>query len=72
MNDTKNGSWNASMKSIAALVACTSLGSQVQAAGLLEETLVTAQKREQNLQDIPISISALSSDAMKDLSLVTV
>ncbi len=30
----------------------------------LEEVVVTAQKREQNIQDVPVSISALSADAI--------
>ena len=30
----------------------------------LEEILVTAQKREQNIQDVPVSISALSADTI--------
>ncbi|UTW59462.1 TonB-dependent receptor [Kordiimonas sp. SCSIO 12603] len=32
--------------------------------GLLEEVIVTAQKRESSLQDTPVSISALSGDVM--------
>jgi iron complex outermembrane recepter protein len=32
----------------------------------LEEVLVTAQKREENLQDVPISISALTSDYLAE------
>ncbi|MDP5278912.1 TonB-dependent receptor [Sphingomonas sp. DG1-23] len=31
-----------------------------------DEIVVTAQKREQNLQDVPISISVVSGDAMKE------
>ena len=34
-------------------------------AGSLEEIVVTAQKREQSLQDVPIAISALSADALE-------
>lgn len=45
----------------------------------LEEIVVTAQKREENLQDVPISINAFSADALEvrginnptDLKLVT-
>ena len=32
----------------------------------LEEVVVTAQKREQSLQDVPIAVSALSGDALAD------
>lgn len=34
--------------------------------GTIEEIVVTAQKREQNLQDIPISVSALSASDVQD------
>jgi len=34
---------------------------------LLEEVVVTAQKREESAQDIPIAITAFNGDAMKDL-----
>ena len=36
----------------------------------LEEVMVTAQKRSQSVQDIPISVSAISGDDMK-VNLVT-
>jgi iron complex outermembrane receptor protein len=36
------------------------------AQGGVEEILVTAQKREQRLQDVPISVSAFSGDLMED------
>jgi iron complex outermembrane receptor protein len=35
--------------------------------GVLEEIVVTAQKREQSIQDVGISISALSGDQMRSL-----
>jgi len=35
----------------------------------IEEIIVTAQKREQSLQDVPISVSALSSDELGALKL---
>ena len=34
---------------------------------LLEEIIVTAQKREQSIQDVPIAISAFTGDTMKTL-----
>ena len=43
-----------------ALVIATPLKAQV-----LEEIIVTAQKREQNLQDVPISILAITGDDIK-------
>ena len=36
---------------------------------LLEEVIVTAQKREQSIQEVGISVTALSGDAMKTLGL---
>ena len=36
--------------------------STVQAQGLLEEVIVTAQKREQSLQEVPIAVTVLSED----------
>ncbi len=52
----------------AVLLACL-LGTQVCAqteepATTLEEVLVTAQKREQNIQDVPIALDAVSRDAI--------
>ncbi len=49
------------------------------ASRLIEEIIVTAQKREENIQDVPISISAFSADALdvrgltnvRDLALAT-
>ena len=37
------------------------------AQGVLEEIVVTAQKREQNIQDVGIAITAFSGDQMKAL-----
>lgn len=37
-----------------------------QAGELLEEVLVTAQKREQNLQDVPVAVTAFSGDQLQD------
>ena len=36
-----------------------------QASGFLEEVLVTAQKRVQNIQDVPFAVSALTGEALQ-------
>ena len=36
-----------------------------QARTVLEETVVTAQKREQNIRDVPVSISRLSGQRLE-------
>lgn len=36
---------------------------------LLEEVVVTAQKREQNLQDVGVSVTVFTGDAMKELGM---
>ncbi len=36
---------------------------------LLEEIIVTAQKREQNIQEAPVSVTAFSGDALRQLNL---
>lgn len=42
--------------------------SQAQAQNVLEEVIVTAQKRSENVQDVPIAISVFSADAVEKLS----
>lgn len=39
---------------------------------LLEEVVVTAQKREERLQDVPIAIQAFSREKMEALGIQTV
>ncbi|MGB2286938.1 MAG: TonB-dependent receptor, partial [Porticoccaceae bacterium] len=52
------------MKKLIGLSGCLtlSLGAANHAFGQLEEVIVTAQKREQSLQDVPISISVITSE----------
>ena len=38
--------------------------------GLIEEILVTARKREENLQEVPVSITAFSSQAMEAANMI--
>ena len=42
------------------------------AAGTIEEIVVTAQKREENLQDVPIHIQAFQADAFKSAQITRV
>jgi iron complex outermembrane receptor protein len=51
----------------AAVVALSTLGSQPLIAGVLEEVVVTAQKREQSLQDVGIAVSAFTGDQLDAL-----
>ncbi|MEM1112309.1 MAG: TonB-dependent receptor [Pseudomonadota bacterium] len=54
-----------SLCSAAVMMATTTLIQQASAQGL-EEVVVTAQKREQTLQDVPASVSVVSGDSMRD------
>ncbi|MFT4518455.1 MAG: iron complex outermembrane receptor protein [Halioglobus sp.] len=56
--------------SLAAGIAAVSLVSQVSAQGLiLEEVIVTAQKRTESLQDVPIAVTAISGDKILSASM---
>jgi iron complex outermembrane receptor protein len=48
-----------------ALVATSGYAQDSAGGAQLEEVVVTAQKREQNLQDVPISVTAITETAMK-------
>ncbi len=47
---------------IATAVSCGSLSAQAQ---VLEEVIVTAQKREQSLQDVPIAVTAFTNEMLQ-------
>ena len=49
----------------AVTTAFVTVGTAVQAQGEIEEVIVTAQKREQNVQDVPIAITALTGASME-------
>lgn len=49
----------------AAIILSIGMSQEVSASTLLEEITVVAQKREESAQDVPISISAFSNDALK-------
>jgi outer membrane receptor protein involved in Fe transport len=50
----------------AGVVGASMLPGYVAAQGMLEEVIVTAQKRAQNLQDVPISVQAFTGKALAD------
>lgn len=52
-----------------ALIAASTLaaGTHAQGSGILEEVMVTAQKREQSVQELPISVTAFSGESMRAL-----
>lgn len=59
------------MKFPASLVPALILGAVCQssaAENILEELVVTAQKREQNLQDVPISVSVVSGEVLQAMN----
>jgi len=53
---------------ICGFVSPSLLAQDEQEAGILEEIIVTATKRAENIQDIPISITALSPDQIDQIS----
>jgi iron complex outermembrane recepter protein len=54
----------------ALLVACTSM--QVNANSLyIEEVVITAQKRSENVQDVPVAISAFTAENMSNMKMET-
>ena len=52
-------------------ILCTLLGFGPVSAAVLEEIIVTAQKREQNLQDVGISVTAFTGDQLSKLGMIT-
>ena len=48
------------------------LNVNAQSVGVLEEVVVTAQKKEENLQDTPIAITAITESTIDDLDLANV
>ncbi len=48
------------------------LATDVHAAAVLEEVMVTAQLREQSLQDVPVSVSAISGDKLMEAGLARI
>lgn len=51
------------------LAASPSWADEAQPATTVDEIIVTAQKREQSLQDVPIAVSAFSAEMLQDLQI---
>ena len=54
---------------ISLILALAAFSATAGATEILEEVVVTAQKREQNLQDVGIAVTAFSGETLKDLGL---
>jgi iron complex outermembrane receptor protein len=57
------------MGSVTAAMVVVPAQAQEESTGILEEVIVTAQKREQNLQDVAISIQVLDNTALENLNI---
>jgi len=53
------------LPALIAVVSASNVLAQRQISGQLEEVIVTAEKREQNLQDVPISVSAMNASMIE-------
>jgi len=58
------------MKRSIALVALLALFAGNAFAQVLEEVVVTATKRQESLQDVPVSVAALTADTIEDMGIV--
>ena len=64
-----NQNWAKLFATLTAMSAATFSAAQSAEQGGLEEVVVTAQKRAENLQTTPIAITALSANAIKELGI---
>jgi len=65
----KNNSQGAAALAAALLIAAAGRASPQEPARAIEEIIVTAQKTEQNLRDVPISVTAIGGDLVRDSGL---
>jgi len=54
------------------VVTMTEQSMEVRSVGGIEEVVVTAQKREQSLQDTPIALTAITASTIEDLDIKNV
>jgi len=55
----------------AATIECAAAADDTDSGSALGEVVVTAQRRSENLQDVPISIQALTAETLSQLSVAT-
>ncbi len=55
-----------------ALIVTAGFGPALSSAAVLEEIVVTAQKREQNLQDVSTAVTALGADRLSDANITNI
>ena len=60
------------MASSALLAAAIGTAAQAQTSNTIEELVVTAEKREQSLQDVPVAISAFTSERRDLIGITTI
>ena len=59
------------MGTILGLLSSVGLFAPIDSSQFFEEIVVTAQRLEQNLQDVPVLVTAFSGDQLKELRIVT-
>ena len=71
MNTNRKQINSASFRLLTATASCVVSGylSKPLQAGVLEEVMVTAQKREESIQDVGISVTAFSGDQLQNLGM---
>ena len=71
MNDNVRGSLKRHGKLSLEIFICLALAAVTVTAQVVDEIIVTAQKREQSLQDVPISISTFTGEFLEDSGIDT-
>lgn len=66
-----NNKINSKAAFLSAMISAITSGS-VMAQPVLEEVIVTAQKRSQNLQEVPVSVTALNSTALEEAGITNI
>jgi len=71
MNSLSSRKYESTICRMVLAVSVWASGAGLVRAAVLEEIVVTAQKREQNIQDVGVSVTAFSGEQMKELGFTT-